>query len=259
MAVIGKADDSSRSSQSASATPARRTAPRLRPLPTTDKLHPLQPPPQGTVRLSVTPQLRTRWNPPLRVRSAKPHGSAPWTVTTTQCGVVCNRTPPAECSGTRRHTVRSQSLATRQRIVCSYLLPGIRRRRSAPASLCCFMANTASPLPHNHLPPQFSSLRPYPIEGKDARHFPMPPRSSLTTSNSKNLSNFLTISSLPHPLFPKITPPLRSLSNRNDGVIPLFTSIPSNHLPVAAERQLRRPPLHPYAPQPPPALRPPAP
>ena len=32
---------------------------RLRPLPTTDKLRPLPPPPQRTVRRSVTPQLRT--------------------------------------------------------------------------------------------------------------------------------------------------------------------------------------------------------
>jgi len=32
---------------------------RLRPLPTTDKLRPLLPLPQRTVRLSVTPQLRT--------------------------------------------------------------------------------------------------------------------------------------------------------------------------------------------------------
>ena len=48
--------------------------------------------------------------------------SAPKAVTTTQCGVVCSRPPPAQSSGTRRPTVRSQSLATLQRIVCSYLI-----------------------------------------------------------------------------------------------------------------------------------------
>ncbi len=41
-----------------------------------------------------------------------------------QRSIVCSRPPPAPSSGTRRPTVRSQSLATLQRIVCSYLLPG---------------------------------------------------------------------------------------------------------------------------------------
>ncbi len=76
---------------------------------------------------------------------AKLASSAPEAVTTTQCGVVCSRPPPAPSSWTRRPTVRSQSLATLQRIVCSYLLPGIRLLRSAPASLCRVMAQAAWP------------------------------------------------------------------------------------------------------------------
>ena len=86
-----------------------------------------------------------------RVRSAKPHGSAPKAVTTTQCGVVCSMPPPAQSSGTRRPTVRSQSLAALQRIVCSYLFPGSCRLRSVPASLRRVMAQAAWPSGAAHL------------------------------------------------------------------------------------------------------------
>jgi hypothetical protein len=95
------------------------------PLPTTDKLratpaptaknsaafrnaaapHPLEPAASSVAR--TTRQLRTSH-----------------TVTTTQCGVMRSRPPPTQSGGTRRPAVRSQSLATLQRIVCSYLLPG---------------------------------------------------------------------------------------------------------------------------------------
>jgi hypothetical protein len=73
---------------------------RLRPLPTTDKLRPLQPPPQGSVALSISRLLRTGDEPTAcSVWLAKLASSAPETVTTTQCGVVCSRPPPAPSSG----------------------------------------------------------------------------------------------------------------------------------------------------------------
>jgi len=128
--MSGASKQSLRPATSWELTPALRKARGSAPLPTAGMLRPLQPPPQGSVRLSVTPQLCSRWNQPHRVRVAKLPGSAPNAVTTTQCGVVCSWPPPAPSSGTRRPTVRSQSLATLQRIVCSYLLPGIRRLRS---------------------------------------------------------------------------------------------------------------------------------
>jgi hypothetical protein len=84
-------------------------------------------------------------NSPRRVRSAKPHGSAPETVTTTQCGVMRSHPPPGQSAGTRRLTVRSQSLAALLALCDSYLLPMIRRRRFAPASLCRVMAQAAWP------------------------------------------------------------------------------------------------------------------
>ena len=82
---------------------------------------------------------------PLRVWLVQLASSAPKAVTTTQCGVVCSRPPPAQSGGTRRPTVRSRSLAALHAIVCSYLLPGEWRLRSAPASLCRVMAQAAWP------------------------------------------------------------------------------------------------------------------
>jgi hypothetical protein len=68
-------------------TPALRKAHQLRSLPTTEVLRPLPPLLQKTVRLSVTPLLRTRWNqPPFSASRKAPRFRTNQAVTTTQCG-----------------------------------------------------------------------------------------------------------------------------------------------------------------------------
>jgi hypothetical protein len=58
-----------------------------------------------------------------------------------------------------------------------------------------------------------------PFREQRCQAFSQASRSSFIPSDLKNLSNILTISSLPRPLFPKITPHIPTLPNRNDGAI----------------------------------------
>ncbi len=118
---------------------------RLRALPTTGLLRPLQPPPQGTVRLSVTPQVDSFASLISPLRATRSSLSICWRFFPLLWPAISASLRFGSCLASDSHPLNQPPFSVARTTRQLRVGDGIRRRRSAPASLCRVMAQAAWP------------------------------------------------------------------------------------------------------------------